>query len=318
MWKEELVKEACRKFRGTESSLKRIGGFWENVYEYERDGEACVLKLIPIAVKDRNLIYSELQWVSFLRTQGIRIPRQILSVHGKTVEEIRRLPVPCCIISFQKAPGKFVNPENPSEWNRTLFRRWGQVMGRMHSLSGKFHRHQSVPPFEEWNEGEIYHRDLSFAESSIRDRLNACLARIETFPKNERSYGLIHNDFHHRNFLLSYRGEMILFDFADVKYHWFTYDIAIALYHALSSVEQQDRAGFKTMFLESFMSGYLLEHQLEEGWEEQIDFFLEFRLLFSYLHQMTHLNREKASEETIRHLRRMKEKLLRGESVLAS
>ncbi|MBA4495588.1 phosphotransferase enzyme family protein [Paenactinomyces guangxiensis] len=316
MWKEELVKEACRKFQGTESSLKWIGGFYENVYEYERDGETCVLKLIPIATKDRNLVYSELQWVNYLRTQGINIPKPVLSTRGQMVEMIRDLPVPCCIISFKKAPGKFVDEQNPSEWNPILFRKWGQVMGKMHAQSRNFHRRQSVPPFEEWNEGEIYHRDLSFAEEAILDRWSDSLEHIKTFSRSNRSYGLIHNDLHQRNFFINGNGELILFDFNDVKYHWFTYDIAIAVYHALKPVPSGEKRGFKEQFLEAFMSGYLHEHQLEKNWKEQVDFFLEFRLLFSYLYLMTYLDPEKASEETRQSLLQTKEKLVKGESVL--
>lgn len=315
MWRAEIVKEACRRFKGTESSLRLLGGFYENVFEYERDGEACVLKLIPIAGKDRDLVYSEYQWVSYLRQQGINIPRQVLSTRGQTVEVIQRLPVPCCVISFKKASGKFVDEQNPAEWNAFLFRRWGQVMGKMHALSGQFHQRENVPLFEEWNEGEIFHRDLSFAEGAILDRWSTFVEKIETFPKNRRSYGLIHNDLHQRNFLLQGNGDFVLFDFDDVKYHWFTYDIAIALYHALTAVSSGKKENFKEQFLEAFMSGYLLEHQLEDGWKEQVNFFLEYRFIFSYLYLMTYL-KDQASESLKKALQEMRMKLERGKSVL--
>ena len=43
-----------------------------------------------------------------------------------------------------------------------------------------------------------------------------------------------------------------LFDFGDVSYHWFAYDIAIAIYHAVQTVPENWKAEFVARFFDSF------------------------------------------------------------------
>jgi Ser/Thr protein kinase RdoA (MazF antagonist) len=311
MWRREIVEEACRKFQGTESSIRFLGGFYGNVYEYERDGEPCVLKLLPIASKDRSQLQSELKWMGFLKSRGIAVPKPILSARGQSIETIIRLPVPCYAVSFRKVPGKKVDCTHKAQWNHGLFRRWGNVMGQIHALSRVFLRQEGTVSFDEWDEGEIFHRDLSFIESRIVDRFSSLLQRIRIFPRTDRTYGLIHNDMHHRGFLISGSGDLTLVDFNRVKRHFFTYDIAIALFHALEEVQEEFRDHFKEEFLNAFMEGYLIENELEDNWRDQVEFFLEYRLIHHYLHLMTHLDADKTGDAERQQLAEMKARLLR-------
>jgi Ser/Thr protein kinase RdoA (MazF antagonist) len=299
MWKKDLVIEAVKRFRGTESSSICIGGFYQNVFQYERDGEEYILKLIPFANKDRNQLHSELKWVQFLRENGIQIPKNILSQTGNTVELIHSLPIPCCAVSYEKAEGEYIDEKAFLHWNEYLFTRWGQEMGKMHSISKKFHLQEVDTPFDDWNQGEIYHRDLSAAPKYVQDRWIDLLGQASTLPQNEKTYGLIHNQLSHRNFLLNKSRELTIFDLNHVKYHWYIYDIAIALYNALNYVSEHERSAFKQEFLHKFMFGYLCENQLEGDWDKQIDFFLEFYTYFRYLYLQIYLQKENASKEKL-------------------
>ncbi|MFC7441591.1 phosphotransferase enzyme family protein [Laceyella putida] len=309
MWKKELVEEACRRFKGTVESLKPLGGFYRNVFEYERDGEACVLKLMPIATKDKSQLHSELKWVNFLRSHGIAIPKQILSTRGQSIETIIELPIPCCAISFRKGVGKLLKATSINDWSPYVLRRMGQVMGKMHSISQRFLQQEQTTTFEEWDEGEIYYRDWSFIDRSIADRWSAMMQRVYQFPKSSRSYGLINNDFHHESILISSTGNPIVVDFNRVKYHWFTYDIAIVLFHALETIPEAEHEAFKQLFSQEFMSGYFLENILEDDWREQLDFFVEFRLYFVYLHLMIHLDRDFITDHQEERIKRYKERM---------
>lgn len=309
MWKSQIVEEACEKFQGTIRSLRLLGGVYNHVYEYERNGESCVLKLYPIASKEKNRLLSELKWSSFVRSHGLLTPKLILSENEETVETIIKLPIPCCIISMQKMNGKKAHP-NRTEWNARLFRRWGQSMGKLHSLSLPFHHREKKPIFDEWNEGEIYHRDLTFINPVIADRWVHLLNKIGLLPKNQQTYGLIHNDFTPDGFLITEAGSITLFDFSKVKYHWFTYDIAIAVYHAMETVSEEEREAFKDYFLPSFIEGYSLEHPLPNNWHQQVELFLEYRQLFLYLHLMSYLDMRQASDETIQYMNKLKQRIL--------
>jgi Ser/Thr protein kinase RdoA (MazF antagonist) len=301
MWKQEIVAEAVRRFGGSETSSKCIGGFYQNVFSYERDGEEFILKLIPSANKDRKLLQSEMKWIQFLRKNGIKIPKNILSKRGNTIEVIHSLPIPCCAISYEKAEGTKINNKETDylHWNDYLFTRWGQEMGKMHAISKKFHLQEVDTPFDEWDQGEIYHRDLSTAPKLIQDRWVELRDRAGKLPRNSKTYGLIHNEFGNHNFLLDKSRELVVFDLNHVKYHWYTYDIAVALYHALHYVGEYEQSSFKQEFLHKFMFGYLCENELEDGWEEQVDFFLLFYTTFRYLYLHTYLHKDSASDEKL-------------------
>ncbi|MGA8942512.1 MAG: phosphotransferase [Thermoactinomyces sp.] len=316
MWKKEIVQDACRKFQGDETTLELLGGFYKNVYQYKRSGTPCILKLIPVAAKDRSQLYSELEWVSYLRQNGIPIPDQILSGNGQAVETIVKLPLPFCIVSFKKEEGKKINTSNPDVWNPRLLRRIGQILGKMHSLSARFHARETVPLFEEWDEGEIFYRDVSCIDGWISDLFNVFRQKIKTFPQTEQSYGLIHNDFQPGSFLVDANDNVIIYDFSNVKYHYFTYDIATFLFHALESVPKEDQTTYKHLFLNTLMEGYFLEHHLEDGWQKQIDIFLEYRGLFLYIYLMTSVPPEKLDDTKKEQLNRLKKQLVRFRAVL--
>lgn len=309
MWKKEIVQKACRKFQGNEESLRFLGGFYENIYEYERDGELFILKLIPIAKKDANQLDLELQWISYLRSNGVWVPEQIMSANGRPIETIIELPIPCCIISYKKEKGEKINASNPYAWNPRLLRRIGQTMGKIHSLSSRFTKRAAIPSYEEWNEGEIFYRDYSFVDGWIADRFSLFMQKIHTFPKTDQSYGLIHNDFQPGGFLVNQHDRVILFDFKHIKYHYFTYEIATLLFHALESFPEKDHESLKDSFLNSLMEGYFLEHHLEDSWREQVDFFLEYRLFFLYISLLTLIPTEKLSHKQKEQLLFLKKRL---------
>ncbi|MBA4603579.1 phosphotransferase enzyme family protein [Thermoactinomyces mirandus] len=316
MWKKEIVQDACRKFQGDEATLKLLGGFYKNVYEYERNGTPCILKLIPIAAKDRSQLYSELEWISYLRKNGIPIPEQVLSANSQAVETIIKLPLPFCIVSFKKGKGEKINTSSPDAWNPRLLRLIGKIMGKIHSLSTRFHAGETVPFFEEWNEGEVFYRDLSYIEGWITDLFNVFRQKINTLPQTEQSYGLIHNDFQPGGFLVDSNDNITLYDFSHVKYHFFTYDIATFLFHALESVPKEVQNTYKHLFLNAFMEGYILEHHLEKGWQEQIDLFLEYRNLFLYIYLMTSVPPEKLDNQKKEQLNLLKKRLVRFRAAL--
>jgi Ser/Thr protein kinase RdoA (MazF antagonist) len=310
MWNKDLVNAACRRFQGTEGSVRPVGAEYHNIFEYERDGETCILKLFPLAVKDREQLYAELQWIGTLRSHGLPVPKQVLSARGQSVESLIRLPIPCSAISFKKAFGIPVDTQNSMTWNSRLFRRWGVIMGKMHAISARHYGAENRHGFEDWNEGEIYHRDLSFAEGPILDRWNAMQQRLHSLPRTPASYGVIHNAFHPGNFFLTPTGDLILFSFNRIKYHWFTYDIAVSLYHAMENVPDEWRESFREQFLVSFMEGYRTEQEPVPDWRDQVDFFLQYRLIFDYLSRLTKLCQNGNTEEDLKRLDRLRRRIL--------
>ena len=66
-----------------------------------------------------------------------------------------------------------------------------------------------------------------------------------------------------------------LFDFDDCAYGHFIYDIAMALFYAVTN--RPDAAKFAPHFFQHFMRGYRQENQLESHWFAEIPHFLKLR-----------------------------------------
>lgn len=274
MWKEEIVKEACRKFEGDDNSIRLIGGKYQHVFEFTRNNEPCILKLFPIAVKDQKILELELHWMSYLRDKKIKIPKTIPSINGNVIEAVPILPLPFCAVAFEKAEGEKIDLNKTIFGNNHFFRMYGQLLGQLHFLARR--SQHEYPLFDQWNEGEFYQRDFSLVDNHLLNKLYMYIEQIESFPKTTDSYGLIHNDLHLNNFLITKNKEFVLYDFSKTKYHWYTYDIAITITHIIESYNPEDKQQFLEHCLLAFMEGYLAESSLEEGWEEQIQFFLDF------------------------------------------
>lgn len=276
MWIRRNVAEACDRFRGSKNSLNLIGGAHRHVYSYKRGKQTYILKLYPVASKDPLLIETELKWMQFLQKHQIPTPRPIQSRNNKYIETITMAPLPFFAVSFQHVEGRKIKLDAKGN-HEQLFRNFGKLMGKIHHLSQKFPIDKL--PLDEWNEGELYHRDFSYVEQGLLKKWEILYEKIDRLPKSKETYGLILNDLHLDNCLLTKQQHFILYDFSKIKKHWYTYDIAIAL-HYLHSELKTSRKELFTNYLLSFIEGYLQENQLAEGSHEQIEFFMTFRDLF--------------------------------------
>ena len=53
---------------------------------------------------------------------------------------------------------------------------------------------------------------------------------LDSLPKDDDCYGLIHADIHQGNFFVDENDNITIFDFDDCHYHWFAYDLAVPLF----------------------------------------------------------------------------------------
>lgn len=304
---KELLQEGIKKFGGIEHSYKLLGGFYNNVYEVEREDERIVLKWLPASEYSPSLLRGELDWIRYLSDRGVPVARGIASKRGEMVEKVELEQVSYLVIAFEKAEGTFVDHQNKEEWNRHLFKKWGKVMGRIHQLAKDYIPSDgALRP--EWHEGSLFRDARVSIGSGMMKKWKEHVQELHKLPQDQGSFGLIHNDLHQRNFHLA-DDQLILFDFGDCEYGWFAYDIAISLYHALESVpreKQQQRSDFAHYFLESFLAGYTEEKSLDHDWIARIPFLLDFRQIFSYCYLINHLDLRKLTTGQRRYLEQMR------------
>ena len=76
---------------------------------------------------------------------------------------------------------------------------------------------------------------------------------FDRLPKTEANFGLIHGDYNTSNALVD-GAELRIFDFDDIAYHWYDYDLANSLYMVLFDFRNQNDLSqflsFRDLFLE--------------------------------------------------------------------
>ncbi|MBT2695228.1 phosphotransferase [Bacillus sp. ISL-55] len=288
---QEILHNFLERF-GLEREFKKLGDFENYVYETYRNGHPFIMRLTHSSHRSKNEVLSELDWMKHLNSKGLSVPEVFPSTQGYLVEEVLAADQSGfygCL--YAKAKGKAVSVRS-DEFNEELFRKWGEMTGRMHHATKSYKPSSGIIARSSWNEDELLSVEKYYPsdERVLIDNANQVIAAISALPKNVDNYGIIHGDIHSGNFF--YDGERIhVFDFDDASYHWFASDIAIPLYYSIiyqiPASEDEERSRFGKLFLEAFIEGYQKANQLPEGWNEQVPMFLMLRdiLLYAVLHK---------------------------------
>ncbi|RAR42851.1 phosphotransferase enzyme family protein [Paenibacillus sp. MDMC362] len=314
---QAVLDQGAERFGQGSYSLKLLGGFDQNVFEYNgEDGRRFIMKFLDASKYRKASIIRELTWMAYLAEQGLNMAESIRSARDLLIEEITHDSKRYHVIAFTKAPG---SPLTDVTSDFAIIKQWGRGMGRMHKLGKKDTTASSLVhrmAFPQWNDHVIF--TDAFPEAAgerVLAQWGQYLKELASLPQDEESYGIVHNDLHHHNFHV-HNGEMIFFDFGDVSYHWFAYDIAIAIYHAVQTVPENRKAEFVARFFDSFLSGYLQENTLSEEWIERIPFFIDFRNIYSYVYFAKFVSWNEMDERTRKYLSAMKADIEEGKSVV--
>lgn len=298
-------------------SLQLLGGFDQNVFEYVgEDGHRFVIKFLDAAKYRKASIIRELTWMAYLTEQGLNLAESIRSTQDLLIEEVTHDSKQYYVIAFTKAPG---SPLTNLAANYAMIKQWGRGMGRMHKLGKKDSNADLLVhrmAFPQWNDHVMFTDTFpETAGEQVHTQWKKYLKELDSLPQDQEGYGIVHNDLHHNNFHV-HDGKIIFFDFGDVSYHWFAYDIAIAIYHAVQTVPESGKAEFIARFFDSFLSGYLQENTLSEEWIQRIPLFIDFRNIYSYVYFTKFVNWNEMNERTRNYLLGMKADIEAGKSVV--
>jgi Ser/Thr protein kinase RdoA (MazF antagonist) len=285
LYNDSILDEALARYGIVKDEVQLLDGFESYIYAYRKDGERRVLRVSHSLHRTSDATQGELEWLNYLVDGGVPAARAVFSERGNLVE-----PIPVAdgshftAVSFEWARGDHATEE---QWQSGLPVRLGQIVGRMHALTKdfrpsepRFKRHEWV---DDYPEG-FAERYLSPDDGVVVEKLDQVLAHLHGLPKDRDSYGLIHVDVHGGNFFVDDEGQITLFDFDDCQYAWFAYDIAMALFYAISHdcVSAEDVAQAKGFF-EQFMRGYRRENEIGPQWLAQIPYFLRLREIDLYI-----------------------------------
>jgi len=257
---------------------RRIANF---VYFAQVSGRPVVVRLTEPIHRRKAEIASEVDWMRYLSRNGMKIAAPVLANSGAAVVEMPGEPL-YFVTVFEWAPGAALGQGRAID-NETI-QDWGRYLGRMHRLTKHYRPFGGVRPRQQWSEDESLNmakRCLDPGDDLPYRALHELLEWMRSLPRERDSYGLIHTDLHHGNFMIDGR-EITAFDFDDSCYHWFAYDL-VAPVNAVS--ELLSKAGTELSserVLETMLAGYALENELPAVWLKRFPLFKRYRRALMY------------------------------------
>lgn len=279
---KSVLEEACSKYGAKVNNLVLIRSALNSMYVFNKGLKSYFLRFTHSDYHDRSLVNAETDWVHFLEKNSVGVVSTVESLTGNTVETILCEKGYYSVVCYERARGNHVKK---FDWNENLFKKLGQMTGRMHLLAKEYTPMPTRQRKNFYNDNylELVSGNLTADEPEITEKLFDSVKTIQTIPVTKDTYGIMHNDIHRGNYFL--KGNSItLFDFEDCAYSWFAYDIATQLYDALNlniyKVFQRD--SYIQYFLINFMEGYNRENELSEEMMEHLPTFMTLRSIFDY------------------------------------
>lgn len=265
---------------------KKLGSFESEIWEVYKNGKPFILRITSPFHRQPENLESEAIWIEHLSKNGVPVA---LPVHSMTDERVIISKEPSCyLMLFQKAPGHTPTHRDATE---SMIQSWGEIMGKMHHLASvfsppaNFTRTNLITSFT-----NLWMSVSNQVDPSIEPYYASILQTCSYFPADPQHYGLLHYDLHMGNFFID-EGKITIFDFDDMQYGWYVYDIAMALYYWFWGADRKGtflatnltaRAEDAVRFLRTFLSGYKKAFPLPKEWLQMIPVFLVIRQMELY------------------------------------
>ena len=282
---DEIIKISAKKYGVPYESIKRLGGFENFIYEYEKDGQEYVLRFVHSHHRSFDLVFAELEFIDYLDKNGANVSTVV-----HTLEDELLFKVPAqegyyfSVCVFTKAKGTYVQREDITE---SFIEDFGEAVGKLHRLTKAYNPVHKRYHFHEEDYIEIGERNLSEKHQFVINRAIEITNIVKNHEKDIDTYGLIHTDLHFGNMYFD-GNQLTFFDFDDASYKHFISDIAIIIFYmygigTLTDAEIEEKTIY---FLKHFMKGYEKENKLDIEWFHKLNdyFMLRQVILFMVIH----------------------------------
>jgi len=278
---DNLLDFAAENYNFDKSTLHFISESTNQIYMFRKDNKGYILRFSQRPAEHIHQIRAEMDWLYYLSKNKIGVSLPLKAGNGELAVSTQDDGENYIITSFKMVSGTFWDKNDLNRWNEKIFFNWGKVMGDMHRLTKEY------KPANENDTREIFGGRFALADSVkscsfVNKIAEELIGEMMSLPKDNDSYGLIHNDMHPWNFYID--GDKInVFDFDDSLYGWFALDIGIALYHGLWWGRKNDAGNdFTNKIIENFIKGYLSANQLSDFWLSKIPMFMKFRQICKF------------------------------------
>jgi amicoumacin kinase len=270
--------QAAQKFGIDPSTLSHLRDSANAIFEFERDGQPYILRLTPSAARSVEMIHAEMDFIDYLSQNRGHVAHPLRSLAGNLVETAGEGENALFACVFEKVPG--IHPENEAVTDEVI-QMVGQALGSMHLLSKAYQ--PPGPRRPHWHEIDVFQLVPEIPEDQVlvRQRCADMLKYLHTLPVEDDSYGLIHADPEPYNYLL-HDGRLTFIDFDDSCYHWYAFDVAVAVQYLCICANLETERVQPQHVWDRFYAGYQQENHLSDFWLDQIPLFLQLRVMEDY------------------------------------
>ncbi len=290
----QILAKAAKLYDLGISGLRPLGGMEGMALEFRRDDEAFVLKITPKSTEnpaEAQILTEKLEYISYLVANGVRAAAPVRSPGGRWVETVETTNKLYLVNAWTKVEGNHIELWDPTHGTAEFFQAWGRVTGQMHRLAKVYPKWEKNPiegepsAIYDWEQEHQSFKDWCPFDD-IRAKWVEIGTEIQNLSKNREGFGLIHNDLHPWNMLVTPQGEINVIDFDVCTFHFFIKDIAIPLFFANwhgNPGKGRAKETYLTTFFQHFMTGYSHENELAAHWFETLPLFLKHHQILLYI-----------------------------------
>jgi Ser/Thr protein kinase RdoA (MazF antagonist) len=294
--KREIVEQGARLYGVDSRALQPLGGMDGVVYGGRQGGRGFVLKFVPVAAPDLPVVQERWAFAAYLAQNGVRVARPEPSLAGNLIEFLPDGDAPAgterqwAVTRAVRAVGRHPDFRGDASRKDALIEVWGRTLGRMHALSLSYEGGAALPGALDECDSFIVWCARACHDPEMDARWRALRGWMETLPQEHEVYGVVHNDFHTQNMLVTYPGgrpSLTVIDFDVCVRHWYAADIAVSLFPAtwdwIPVPAGMERPAFVRHFWERFAAGYQRENPLDPEWVALLPQFLRAHQMLLYV-----------------------------------
>jgi len=248
------------------------------VYLCKNRSNTFFLRFTPVEEKSKEKILAELEFLSYLRSNGYPAVETILSKAGNELEVVDTPWGTFCAVAFRKASGKQISD---MPLTKDLIFGLGKALGKLHKLSSTFNPIREKR--SDWKETMDWMEDVlsTFSdEIAAKNELSILKAYFSKLPITKENFGLIHYDFEPDNVFYNETTKTYSpIDFDDAIYHWYALDIE----QSLDSIRKNMPEDQVESSIDEFIKGYRLEYAISDEMLKLLPIFRRYANLYGYV-----------------------------------
>jgi Ser/Thr protein kinase RdoA (MazF antagonist) len=270
---------ALKRWDANESTLQPVRESENFVYLFRNHaGNERYLRLTHSTRRLQPHVQAEVDFVNYLFAHGAAVAPPVQARSGQWVETLATDQGNFFVTAWQAVYGKKVEWGTDAHNRKVLFDR-GKSLARLHQLAQGY-KSAGVRRLH-WVEDDLFTNPLKYltdSETIARREYQDLVTWLLKRERTKENYGLVHGDFGSFNTLIRDDGAHVCFDFDDAVYHWYAYDIAVAI-RAGRKLKFEDRK----RYLQMLMEGYATEKSLGSDTVADVAQFCRLAALYRYI-----------------------------------